>query len=111
MKYYSSSDAPKDTVIWGCAYTPNNYVSYNSWNKEAKKTMALVKKPVKGMIKGRYFYELKKNGEIKKNPEVYATSRVYADTFKESYEMFKELVKKQIKHLEGLIEICKEDLI
>lgn len=98
---YSWRSVPKNKEIWACAYSTNN----------TEKSMALRKKPVKGMVQGELFYEMGKNGKIKKSSPVSDSSRSYADTEEECIEMYNEKVNYQIKTLEGLIEKCREDLI
>ena len=102
---YNSSNAPIDVPIWGCAYSTT----------DSEKSMSLKKEPVLGMIKiyyGRkYFYELKKNGEIKPSSKVYHYSRSYADTLEECIEVYNKKVDNQIKFLQGLIDKCIEDKI
>lgn len=101
MIYANSLKAPKNKVIWGCAYSTNN----------TEKTMALRKKPVKGIIKDSNFYELKKNGEPKKSGVVHMSARDYADTETECIELYNQKVQKQIDFLHKLADSCKEDLI
>lgn len=103
MKYERRDHAPINTPIWGCAYKTN----------DSEKGMSLKKEPVLGMIVQefghKYFYELKKNGEIKKSSKVYYYSRQYADTLEESIEIYNDAVESQIKLLEELIDNCKKD--
>jgi hypothetical protein len=105
---YTWRDAPRDIILWACAYATNN----------SEKGMALKKLPVQGKIIGngelfyhQSFYETNKLGEIKKSTRVYAESRIYADTYEESVEIYNDLVDKHITFLKGLIEICNNDKI
>jgi len=92
---------PINVEIWGCAYSTNN----------TEKTMALRKKPVKGIIKedGR-FYEFKKDSKtLKESGVINYTSRYYADTKEECVEIYNSLIDKQVSFLRSLLDKCIDD--
>lgn len=101
MKYDYRNPPVERKIVWGCAYAKG----YN------EKSTMLLKKPVKGMIIGDYFYELGKNGQAKMSPRVYSHSRMYADSYEESVQKYDDQVQLQICQLRGLISDCKMDLI
>lgn len=97
---------PLNTEIWACAYSTNN----------TEKSMALRKKPVKGIIKQDgfydYFFEYKKDGKtLKKSGAIKHTGRQYADTYEECVELYNTLVDKQITVLQELFDKCMDDYI
>lgn len=106
MIYYDYNKIPKNTPIWGFAYSKHP-------NKESSSTK---KKPVLGVIDGDgcwwdvKFYELKKDGTRKKG-SVCATSRCYADTYEEAVEGYNQKVSSAISKLEQMIEKNREDYI
>ena len=108
MVYSNHSDVKLlgDKVIWGFAYKFNN----------DEKSMATVKKPVKGkLVKMKWgdyeFIELKKNGELRKSGGVSIHARDYADTEEEANQEYNRLIQIQIDKLNRLIDACKSDLI
>lgn len=111
MKYANHKEVPDNKIVWACAYSMN----------DNEKTNALKKEPVRGMItdEGKYgqkvFKELKAGGinkeHLKKSGQVYAYNRCYADTYEESVDMYNELIDKQIKRLQRIIEECEKDKI
>ncbi len=97
---YNYQNVPTDTVIWACAYTTNN----------SEKGMLTFKKPVRGIVRDRKFYELKKNGGTKSISVSYY-ARSYADTEGECIEVYNKMVKRQINWLKYMIEQHEQDLI
>jgi hypothetical protein len=102
---YTYETAPRDVVLWACAYYTNN----------TEKGMALKKLPTQGKIINKnstrwydLFHEVNKKGEIK-STHVYANSRLYADTKEECIEIYNNLVDAQIEVLEGLIINCQNE--
>jgi len=99
---YNYNNQPEDgKVVWASAYAKG----YN------EKSTMLLKLPIKGVIQGDYFYELKKDGTPRKSPRVYSHSRWYSDTESGSIEQYNYQVNRQLRILKQLMDNCEADLI
>lgn len=97
MEAWRPSEGQK---VWACAYETSN----------TEKSLSLKRTPVYGIVRGREFYELKKDGEPK-SKGVYIYSRKYADTKEESIAIYNGLIDNQITFLHSLIRNCEKDRI
>ena len=101
MIYKNYAEVPKGKIVWGCAYE----TSYN------EKSLILKKLPVRGVIKGSFFYEVNKYNVCKKSGAVRNCSRAYADTYEESVQLYNSRVMEQVNFLKSLITDCESNLI
>lgn len=97
----------ENKIVWGCAFKAD--MDRARWRDN--KIIHLKKKPVKGIIKDDYFFEVNKKDEIIKSSKVYCYSREYAYSYQDCVKIYNNLIVEKQKELKNTIEELNMEII
>lgn len=101
------NDLKDGDIVYGCAFK----IDFDRTTHYQDSVVHNKCEPVKGIIKGRQFYVLKKDGTPRKSGAVSIWARRYTKTYEESVELYNRLITLKQENLRSIADGLESDKI